>query len=1613
MKKISKKITQHIAFVLCVALMLQLFVTPYTANWNMTAEAADSSEPITYEDDFEYDDIERLLASEQWDIESDRKKDATAPIIEDGVIKMTSKNSIQFNWESVPGIIAYDDTKTYTFEFDATMKSLGDDSSWGDGDHTRVLYVANGGWFTQVELYNSKKEIKAAGNNGILYDEAAHMNNKLHIKLEWSETTVKTTITNEAGKEIVTSSRTVSSYYHNTDGKYLKNLVLRCEDGAVEIDNFAFTDGTTNYIQSFGDPLSSSVWDVELDETGVNKKKDATAPILEDGVIKMRSKNSIQFNWESVPGIGDYDPNKTYTFEFDARVTDSGINSTTSYWGNEDHTRVLYVAPGGYINQLELNTKDNKIKLANSNTYSEPYDATTYMNQKIHIKLEWTVKDEKPTITTTITDADGKELIKGSRTVPAYDDTKLGIYMKNLVLRCEDGAVEIDNFVFSVDNAIRYKEDFGVNSNEMMFSTAVWDVENQENGNTHKKGDATAPILEDGVIKMQDKNSIQFNWKNVPGIGGYDATKIYTFEFDATVKNSGEGSWWGTNKDHTRVLYVAPGGYYNQVEILPNYADQRVFVGGKYFEYSDASYLNQKIHIKVEWIGNEITTTITDENGAILGTGTRTGSNGAYANSDDIHMHDLVLRCEDGAVEIDNFRFAKTDANVKETENQINIPEKQQAVYKCTVHYNTGSVTRVKLEGTNSSGTAVSGNLFEISDNGLSIGGYACAGTFEPGEYKFTVYLNPEQKSANVEVKLPDDGVIRRGSYALLYGAANITKINAYTWDLTTPLVEEVTYNTINQEDYELNTEEPAYEGFEVNVHNLVTSFDGDAKTTRTFAWTALESYIGNAEMSLRYKASGTDEWQMVAAVREIEKTECETEDYFKADIKDLEPGTTYLYQIGKTASQVDWSPEYSFTTEEKNIDEFSFVAIGDTQGTNWNGTTLENKGMMYAQAALQKAVAETENPAFILHTGDIAEKGSEVDQWNLYFKALGNYGTTIPHFAAVGNHDTWYTSDNFDLHFNHPDNGGKNAFAADTLAKVQEFVDENPGYGGNAYALSLMENLDETVYSWNYGDVHFVVLNTGVYYNMDDIILEGQREWLKKDLEANRDADWTVFMIHQPVYHRKGGVESRPWLHDIIEEYGVDLVLQGHSHLVTRTYPMKDGNIVSKSITDTIEKGTGTVYTTVGATTTNHDGLSNGIEENMYTVFTPDTTKPTYTTVTVKDSSLKVTVKQVDGLVVDEFVLNAPKVEYEYFDNISNYRGATKSYEDKEGYVFAGWWQGDANDVITDDTNLIPISEGTKDGGAWAKYVPEETLSVKAQTTNRITDNPASTKLRLVTTVDSLRYKEVGFKIKYNQGQKEYTHSSKNVYEKITALDANDIPFNYRPGVFDNVSDYFMAYTITDINQNLFDTYEFAVSPYWITLDGTTVRGVARERLLVSDQLANNTDGRDFTVEKSTYTYATQQSPDQNVSYQYFAGASDTVYVEGTYTKADANDQFGLSIRNGGEERQIFFVENGVKVVNKTMNVTIPVEESQIIDKTTINTMISKGSGAQVKITWEIVGNILSCSLDGTEVYTIDMTALCGTWKPGRHYQMGVAGYNTDTTTAAKFVLEEFNLGK
>jgi DNA repair exonuclease SbcCD nuclease subunit len=182
----------------------------------------------------------------------------------------------------------------------------------------------------------------------------------------------------------------------------------------------------------------------------------------------------------------------------------------------------------------------------------------------------------------------------------------------------------------------------------------------------------------------------------------------------------------------------------------------------------------------------------------------------------------------------------------------------------------------------------------------------------------------------------------------------------------------------------------------------------------------------------------------------------------------------------------------------------------------------------MLAQAAYAEALEATPNAAFILHAGDIVESGEHANLWNRFFKALGNYGATIPHFAAIGNHDALQVSSEFyfDLHFNHPNNGGSSSLDTAYTSRLPS--------GSNLAALA--KRADETFYSFNYGDAHFIVLNSGAYTAADQYLLEAQRAWLISDLQDNAHAKWTIVLVHEPVYHRRGGTESRPWLYDVIE---------------------------------------------------------------------------------------------------------------------------------------------------------------------------------------------------------------------------------------------------------------------------------------------------------------------------------------------------------------------------------------------------------------------------------------------------------------------------------------------
>lgn len=109
--------------------------------------------------------------------------------------------------------------------------------------------------------------------------------------------------------------------------------------------------------------------------------------------------------------------------------------------------------------------------------------------------------------------------------------------------------------------------------------------------------------------------------------------------------------------------------------------------------------------------------------------------------------------------------------------------------------------------------------------------------------------------------------------------------------------------------------------------------------------------------------------------------------------------------------------------------------------------------------------------------------------------------------------------------------------------------------------------------YSFDYGDIHFISLNseigsqTAAYdwlgmTDFDTTFTSPMIEWLKADLAASTKK-WKIAFWHQPPYSVEPQltewqpycVAARQHFNPILEQYGVDLVLGGHDHSYQRSY--------------------------------------------------------------------------------------------------------------------------------------------------------------------------------------------------------------------------------------------------------------------------------------------------------------------------------------------------------------------------------------------------------------------------------------------------------------------------
>ncbi len=224
-----------------------------------------------------------------------------------------------------------------------------------------------------------------------------------------------------------------------------------------------------------------------------------------------------------------------------------------------------------------------------------------------------------------------------------------------------------------------------------------------------------------------------------------------------------------------------------------------------------------------------------------------------------------------------------------------------------------------------------------------------------------------------------------------------------------------------------------------------------------------------------------------------------------------LRPGSRYYYRVAGAQKTASFR-----TAPEGPGSGFTFAVVGDS-GTG---------------SKAQRAVAgllERMQPDLVLHTGDVVyPKGDDADYDPKFFAPYRRIIGGVPVFPSLGNHDVETKNgapylDNFHLPRNNPEDTGR-------------------------------------YYSFDWGNAHFVALDSELYYDDGGGDPERQKAWLERDLGETRQP-WKFVFFHRPPYSSSehgSDLVVREDLEPILARHGIDLVFSGHDHDYERTVQIK-----------------------------------------------------------------------------------------------------------------------------------------------------------------------------------------------------------------------------------------------------------------------------------------------------------------------------------------------------------------------------------------------------------------------------------------------------------------------
>ena len=357
--------------------------------------------------------------------------------------------------------------------------------------------------------------------------------------------------------------------------------------------------------------------------------------------------------------------------------------------------------------------------------------------------------------------------------------------------------------------------------------------------------------------------------------------------------------------------------------------------------------------------------------------------------------------------------------------------------------------------------------------------------------------------------------------------------------------------------------------------------FVGSDESERNFTWYTETQNTPIVTVSTNALMVGADEFTGT--------TEKASEGDFvnHVTIKGLDYNTTYYYQ----ASSGDYeSAVYSFTTSSEK--EFKAVYMTDIHITD---DSEENPDSLYNTSfnlnnALEDVLAKENDINLLLSAGDQASDGLEAE-----YKAftVSPILKSVSVATSIGNHDRKGVE--YKTFANLPNEYEE--------AKVSSYIGDN--------------------YWYVKGNVLFLMVDT------NNASGEDHAAFVAKAVNANPDVKWKVLVAHHDLYsgripHRES--ENRlirmMWA-PIVDEYGIDLVLLGHSHFYTVSNVLYNSQSVAPLASEMIDPA-GAIYMVSCSINRPREEDELGLNEKLIG-FDYLTLEPTYNVLTCNEDSITV----------------------------------------------------------------------------------------------------------------------------------------------------------------------------------------------------------------------------------------------------------------------------------------------------------------------------------------------------------------------------------------------------